>query len=384
MKNYSIMLKPASSLCDLRCRYCFYADVAARRSVRSFGMMQDSVLRRIMENIARSVAPGDHITLMFQGGEPMLAGLDFFRTLTEIADSWPSGISVSYALQTNAMHLDEAWCLFLKKHEFLVGVSHDLLAAQHNAARVDASGAPTMQRVERSISLLRKHDIAFNVLCTLTNPLARHPQQVWKRIVQLNLPYVQFTPCLGFLEQTEKSPWAITPERFASFYNGLFRLWLADLRAGRCRSIKLFDDVLGALAFGISGACGMGGRCHPQLVVEADGTVYPCDFYCLDEYALGSLAEMTISQLLQQPAVTRFLSRSQTLPMRCSGCRWKEFCGGGCERMRRGVCCTADDTFCGYESFLEENQNELLALARSMQDNRSWIHGISPFRQDRA
>ena len=135
MKNYSIMLKPASSLCDLRCRYCFYADVAARRSVRSFGMMQDSVLRRIMENIARSVAPGDHITLMFQGGEPMLAGLDFFRTLTEIADSWPSGISVSYALQTNAMHLDEAWCLFLKKHEFLVGVSHDLLAAQHNAAR---------------------------------------------------------------------------------------------------------------------------------------------------------------------------------------------------------------------------------------------------------
>ena len=188
MKNYSIMLKPASSLCDLRCRYCFYADVAARRSVRSFGMMQDSVLRQIMENIARSVAPGDHITLMFQGGEPMLAGLDFFRTL-----------------QTNAMHLDEAWCLFLKKHEFLVGVSHDLLAAQHNAARVDASGAPTMQRVERSISLLRKHDIAFNVLCTLTNPLARHPQQVWKRIVQLNLPYVQFTPCLGFLEQTEKA-----------------------------------------------------------------------------------------------------------------------------------------------------------------------------------
>ena len=222
------MLKPASSLCDLRCRYCFYADVAARRSIRSFGMMQDSVLRRIMENIARSVAPGDHITLMFQGGEPMLAGLDFFRTLTEIADSWPSGISVSYALQTNAMHLDEAWCLFLKKHEFLVGVSHDLLAAQHNAARVDASGAPTMQRVERSISLLRKHDIAFNVLCTLTNPLARHPQQVWKRIVQLNLPYVQFTPCLGFLEQTEKSPWAITPERFCELLQ-----WALSALAGR-------------------------------------------------------------------------------------------------------------------------------------------------------
>lgn len=222
MKNYSIMLKPASSLCDLRCRYCFYADVAARRSVRSFGMMQDSVLRRIMENIARSVAPGDHITLMFQGGEPMLAGLDFFRTLTEIADSWPSGISVSYALQTNAMHLDEAWCLFLKKHEFLVGVSHDLLAAQHNAARVDASGAPTIQRVERSISLLRKHDIAFNVLCTLTNPLARHPQQVWKRIVQLNLPYVQFTPCLGFLEQTEKSPWAIRRSVLRAFTMGSF------------------------------------------------------------------------------------------------------------------------------------------------------------------
>lgn len=118
---------------------------------------------------------------------------------------------------------------FLKKHEFLVGVSHDLLAAQHNRRTGGTPpGAPTMQRVERSISLLRKHDIAFNVLCTLTNPLARHPQQVWKRIVQLNLPYVQFTPCLGFLEQTEKSPWAITPGAFCELLQ-----WALSALAGR-------------------------------------------------------------------------------------------------------------------------------------------------------
>lgn len=374
MKNYSIMLKPASSLCDLRCKYCFYADVSNLRCVRSFGVMRDETALELIRNIERSLAPGDQVTLAFQGGEPTLAGLGLLHTIVEAAGRWDRGIRVHYALQTNAMHLDEEWCRFLKEHDFLVGVSHDLLPEQHNAVRVDAAGAPTMKRVEQSIALLRKHDVAFNVLCTLTNQIARHPQQVWKRILQLDLQYVQFTPCLDELDHPGESVYAITPKRFASFYNTLFRLWLAEYQAGRYRSVKLFDDVISALAFGIPGTCGMGGRCQPQLVVEADGTVYPCDFYCLDPYALGDLTKQTIPELFSSPALTAFLDRPRApRPAHCAECAFAGFCGGGCERMQREVCCSGNGTFCGYEDFLTQNIAELQRIAQAERQMRQGL-----------
>lgn len=147
-------------------------------------------------------------------------------------------------------------------------------------------------RVETAIANLQKAGVSFNVLCTLTNPVARHPRQVWKRLAELGIEYVQFTPCLAPLEG--ESLYTLTPRRFAAFYNGLFPLWLADYRAGRYRSVKLFDDVLNRLAYGTSGTCGMGGQCSPQIVVEADGSVYPCDFYCLEAYAPGQLCQSTL------------------------------------------------------------------------------------------
>ena len=367
MKDYSIMIKPASSLCDLRCKYCFYADVSALRSVRSFGIMQPEVTRKMLQNIERSLAPGDHVTLAFQGGEPTLAGLDYFRAFAQIVDGWDRGIQVHYALQTNAIHLDEDWCRFLKERDFLVGVSYDLLPDCHDAVRVDAAGKPTARRVEQAIALLRRCGVEFNVLCTLTNQIARHPQQVWKRILQLDLPYVQFTPCLDELDRPGQSVYAITPKRFAGFYNVLFRSWLAEYQAGRYRSVKLFDDVVSDMAFGIRSSCGTGGKCTPQLVVEANGSVYPCDFYCLDRYALGSFTEKTIPELLSSPAVTAFLTRETQKPKLCASCELAAFCGGGCERMRREICCSADADFCGYRDFLTQN---LPALQQIVQAER--------------
>ena len=365
MKNYTVMIKPASSLCDLRCKYCFYADVSAQRSVRSFGVMQPEVMRKMLQNIERSLAPGDCLTLAFQGGEPTLAGLDYFRSLAALVDSWERGIQVHYALQTNALRLDEDWCRFLKERDFLVGVSYDLLPDCHDTVRVDAAGKPTARRVEQAILLLRRYGVEFNVLCTLTNQIARHPQQVWKRILQLDLPYVQFTPCLDELDCPGQSVYAITPKRFAGFYNTLFRSWLTEYCAGRYRSVKFFDDIVNYIAFGIRSACGMGGQCMPQLIVEADGTVYPCDFYCLDRYAFGNITEQTIPELLTAPAVMAFLKRETQKPALCASCPLATFCGGGCERMRREICCSADADYCGYRDFLRQNLPTLQQLAQA-------------------
>ncbi len=355
------MIKPASAGCDLRCRYCFYWDEAAQRETASFGKMRPETLRDCLENVRKSAQPGDTVTLAFQGGEPTLAGLDFFRSVTGLAGQWPKNIRLQYTLQTNGLHLDEEWCAFLKKHNFLVGISYDLLPEYHDAARVDIAGKGTARRVEAAIANLQKAGVSFNVLCTLTNPVARHPRQVWKRLAELGIEYVQFTPCLAPLEG--ESLYTLTPRRFAAFYNGLFPLWLADYRAGRYRSVKLFDDVLNRLAYGTSGTCGMGGQCSPQIVVEADGSVYPCDFYCLEAYTLGNLRQSTLPELLGSEKMAEFLRRPTEMPGLCENCRWKAFCGGGCPRMRREVCCAPGEGFCGYRNFLDTNADALLSLA---------------------
>ncbi len=362
MKQVSIMLKPASARCNLRCKYCFYTDVAQHRTTPSFGMMKPETMGAILANVAAELQPGDKVHFVFQGGEPTLAGLDFYRTFVAIAGQWQD-VQVTYALQTNGLLLDEDWCKFLKEHNFLVGVSLDLLRDCHDDIRVDREGHGTWNRVVRAIELLGRCGVEHNVLCTLTNAVARHPRQVWQQLNKLDVRFVQFTPCLGELEG-EKSLFALTPKRFADFYATLFEQWREELRQGRWRSVKFFDDVVNLLVLGRPTGCGMDGVCRPQLVVEADGSAYPCDFYCTDEYRLGNLTEQTVSQLLSGPAVGAFVNRVQEKSAVCELCPYDAFCGGNCPRMRREICCGVGETYCGYRDFLDRCGEGLAELAR--------------------
>ena len=361
MKQVSIMLKPASSLCNLRCKYCFYADVAHNRAVESFGRMKPETMGAILANVAAELQPGDKVHFVFQGGEPTLAGLEFYRTFVAIANQWQD-VQATYALQTNGTLLDEDWCTFLKEHNFLVGVSLDLLRDCHDEVRQDGQGHGTWKQVTRAIELLDKCGVEYNVLCTLTNAVARHPRQVWQQLQKRNVRFVQFTPCLGEMDG-EKSPYALTPKRFADFYVTLFDLWREEIRQGKWRSVKFFDDVVNLLVLGRPTGCGMDGVCRPQLVVEADGSAYPCDFYCTDEYRLGSLTEQTVSQLLSAPGVREFVDRPQGRAAFCEACPYDTFCAGNCPRMRREMC-YADTTYCGYRDFLDRCGEGLAELAR--------------------
>lgn len=373
MKQLSVMIKPASALCNLRCKYCFYADIADLREVRSFGIMKPETTEVILANIQKSLRAGDSITIAFQGGEPTIAGLDYFRHFTSIVDTW-TGIDVHYALQTNATLLNDEWCDFLKKYDFLLGVSWDVLPDCHDAARVDAAGEGTSKRVLDAIYLLNEHIVEYNVLCTLTNFVARHPNQVWKQIVKHDIRYVQFTPCLDDLESTGESAYALTPKRFASFYNQIFDLWYADFRAGKYRSVKLFDDIVNLLAFGIPSACGINGHCSPQIVVESNGNVYSCDFYCVDEYLLGNLSEQPLKEIYESPKNRAFASRPHQHPKLCATCEFSRFCGGYCKRMQKQVCCSPEDNFCGYQNFLRTHANEFEQIA--LQERRFRQGGI--------
>lgn len=371
MKTIHLMLKPASSLCNMRCSYCFYRDVAAARNISSYGMMTHATADAIVQTIASESEPGDHIHFAFQGGEPTLAGLSFFRHFVSRV-SLLQGVRVSFALQTNGMLLDEEWCSFLKQHRFLVGLSLDLIPEVHNVTRIDVQGQGTYRRVTESMALLKKHGIDFNILCTLTATVAQCPRQVWQQLTAMDIEYVQFTPCLGPRDSSTPSPYALTPQLFADFYIQLFSLWYEDFLQGKRRSVKLFDDIVNQLVLGRPTGCGMAGRCQPQLVVEADGSVYPCDFYCLDSYQLGNLTRQSISQLLRSPALNVFLHRTHRPSALCQECKYRHFCGGNCKRMQREVCCSDNDRFCGYQSLLDYCGNTFSHLSQLIR--QSYFH----------
>lgn len=363
MKHFIIMLKPVSALCNLRCKYCFYFDLATMRENPSFGRMQIQTVEKMLGHMDASLQEGDHVTFSFQGGEPTLAGLDFFIKFTQMVSRWYPSIRVSYTLQTNAVLLDDSWACFFSENHFLIGISLDILQNVHDDCRIDEHGRGTFKRVVSAMKLLDKYRVEYNVLCTLTDQLARHPQQVWRQICRLNVRYVQFTPCLGPLEEKGKNAYALTPERFASFYITLFSLWFADFQKGKYRSIKFFDDVIHLMAWGIPAACGINGACQPQIVVEADGSMYPCDFYCLDQYKIGNITENELSQLLMNDKHMAFLNRHRTEQAVCQNCAYQQFCGGNCRRMKNTICSKKDENFCGYRSFLKHCEKDLLRIA---------------------
>lgn len=362
MKTLNVMLKPASSLCNMRCLYCFYADEAASRAVPSYGMMREDVADTIIDRVSEALSDGDAVQYIFQGGEPTLRGLAFFERFAERATA-REGLRVSFSLQTNGLLLDDAWCDFLLKYCVLVGVSLDLLPECHDKARPDAKGEGTYVRVCNAIALLKRRGVPFNVLCTLTDEVAAHPKQVWQRLIRLDVEYVQFTPCLGNAECASFG--RLTPELFADFYIRLFDFWYEDYRRGRARSVKLFDDVVNLLVLGSPTACGMDGKCRPQLVFEADGSAYPCDFYCTDEYRLGHIAD-GISAIVTGAAWRAFASRERDVPSLCGNCRYRRICGGGCPKMQSEVYVCANEAICGYAKFLDACGEKLYALANEV------------------
>lgn len=366
MKILNVMIKPASSLCNMRCKYCFYADVSDNRTIKSCGIIKDEIKDAILKRTEEELENGDHVQFVFQGGEPTLVGLSFFKDFTDSVNNWKKDIKVSYALQTNGMLLDDEWCKFLKENSFLVGVSFDMLPDFHDEVRKDVAGNKTYKRILSSIHLLDKYAVEYNVLCTLTNAIARFPQKVWNSLVQLKVKYVQFTPCLDELSEEKSLSYALAPKRFASFYTEIFRLWYDEYKKNNYISIKLFDDILNLMVLGTPTSCGMNGMCQPQLVIEADGSVYPCDFYCFDEYKLGNIKASSIRDLLVGIKVNAFVNRRHNQPELCKGCPYLSFCGGNCKRMQKQICCAQADNYCGYRDFLDNCGMEFSKIAREI------------------
>lgn len=358
MKYLTLLIKPASSKCQLRCKYCFYFDEAASRSIKDFGIMnaevQEKLIAKTMDHFQEPVT----ITYMFQGGEPTLAGIQWYESfLAKVKKHQKSYHVIHYAIQTNGILLDASWAELLAKNHFLVGISIDGDIKDHNRYRQDANGMPAFTKVIANYHLLKKMNVEVNVLSVLSESLAQHPDRYYRFLQHEDIMWVQLIPCLAPLHET--SAYALTPESYASFFCRLFNLWMDEVQNGKIRSISLFDDILAVLQGQMPSQCGRLGYCQAQYVVEADGSVYPCDFYVLDQWKCGSFADNTLAEIAESQLRRVFESRSIPTEKLCQQCKWLHKCHGGCIRQRHTI---MNESFCGHQVLLNHIEQKLLTL----------------------
>ena len=225
LPGLTLLVKPASSLCGMRCAYCFYADEAAHRLRPSIGLMTEETAARLIDAAFAAVRPGGPVSFAFQGGEPTLAGPDFFRRFCEMADAANAGRHpLSYSIQTNGLLIDEAWADLLRERGFLVGVSVDGPEALHNECRRDARGAGTWERAVRAVKLLRQRGAEVNLLCVVHARTAGQPKKVYRALRDMGTGWLQFIPCLDPL-QGPPSGYSLKAEDYGRFLCGVFDCW---------------------------------------------------------------------------------------------------------------------------------------------------------------
>lgn len=375
MKHLNFLIKPASSLCNMRCRYCFYADEASLRSQSSAGMMTREGADLLIREAFANLDPQGEITFSFQGGEPTLAGLDFFRHfMGQVEALCPRGVRVHYALQTNGLLLDADWADFLARHQVLVGISLDGTKDIHDGARLDASGKGTWNRVTAALHLLQQRGVQVNLLCVVGRAAARSPQKIYRNLKKLGVRHLQFIACLDPMQDERGGqPWSLTPQAYGRFLCELFDVYYQDWKDGDYTSIRLFDDYV-HLAMGLpSGTCATSGSCGAYYVIEGDGSVYPCDFYALDEWKMGVIGQTPLAELAGCERARTFLQQGELKPDDCASCPWYRLCFGGCKRdwVRNGTrlenyLCPAFRTFFAYAvpRLSEMARAELQAMQR--------------------
>lgn len=365
MKSVNVLIKPASGSCNMRCRYCFYSDELNKRQAGARGMMSMETAFNIIHKTLDH-ANGD-CTFAFQGGEPTLRGLDFFRTfVAETRRYAPGRRNIHFAIQTNGLLIDEEWTAFLKENNFLVGLSMDGGSEIHNLNRPDAAGKGTHSRVMRAARLLEKGGVPFNILTVVTSRAARSIESIYNFYKKNGLLYQQYIACLDpIYEQRGENGYSLTPEVYGDFLIRLFELWLRDREKGEFLYIHYFESLAGQLLGHPPVSCGLMGVCSEQSVIEADGSVYPCDFYALDEYCLGNINSDSMEQM--DGARLPFLRSSLGGLEKCRGCRYGFICHGGCRRDRQGPDGLGTNAYC--ESYMRFFDYALPKLVQLLHEN---------------
>ncbi|MCH5320428.1 MAG: radical SAM protein [Eubacterium sp.] len=352
--SISVMLKPASSNCNLKCEYCFYHSLSAERQDFSKGMMSIDTAKRVIDS-ALDFAKGTDVYFTFQGGEPLLCDISFYKEFVSyIKESNTQNSPVHLCLQTNGTLITEEYAEFFKKNNFLIGVSLDG-DEEINSYRFYPDGSNSFNDVMRGIDLLKKHGVTFNILSVLTKKTAQNFRKAYRFFKGNDLRFLQFIPCLRPLKSDFDEELYMNSDDYAEFLTRGFNIYFNDYMRGEYVSVRSFDNYISLASGGNAEQCGMNGVCSTQFVVEGDGSVYPCDFYCTDEWYLGNINVSSFDELYHGERAVEFLKESFKLPDECKNCSFFYVCrGGGCKRNRQ------DKDYCNaYKKFFASSEYKM-------------------------
>ena len=337
MPSLSLMIKPASSLCNLSCEYCFYRDVSEHREHLGFGTMSLETAEILIKK-ALAFADGHPVAFAFQGGEPTLCGLPFFEHFTKTVKQYNRKNSpVFYSIQTNGAQITDEWAQFFADHQFLVGLSLDG-DLEGNKFRKKPSGQNSFYQILNAAEILRRHGAEFNILTVLTGYCAENGERIYRYFRAKGFRYLQFIPCLRPFDSKEESELYMTPEQYADFLIKVFNLYVKDYVRGQYISVRQFDNWVRLFLGQQTEQCGILGHCSHQFVSESNGNIYPCDFYCTDEYLLGNILETDFRTMANSKTATDFIKESLPVPDRCKQCKVYPLCrAGGCKRTQQSA-----------------------------------------------
>ena len=368
MRNFSLLVKPASFSCNLRCNYCFYLE--KEKLFKGKNMMTDKVLERMISSFLAVDMPAHSIG--WQGGEPTMMGLDFFKQVVHYQQKYGhSGISVSNGLQTNGTMLDDEWCKHLTKYNFLVGLSIDGPKEIHDQHRWTAKGTGSHDMVMKGLAALKRNHTEFNVLTLVSNSNIKHPLLVYNYLKDLGVKFHQYIECVEFLPNGELAPFAVHPEEWGEFLCTIFDEWYEKDRYEI--SVRFFDSVLARMVDNMANACLFAEDCRQYLVVEHDGGIYPCDFFVLPEWKLGNIMDSDWEFFLEHPLYEKFGIRKSQWNEKCDTCPYVKYCLGCCQknRLNHGKNPRDLSALCaGWEMFYQHTLPRFKSLANHIRKER--------------
>jgi uncharacterized protein len=347
--DFHILTKPIGPICNLDCKYCFYLEKEVLYPDVSKWAMREDVLESYIRQYIEAQA-GSEVHFAWQGGEPTLLGVEYFRRAVELQKKFANGKTITNAFQTNGVLLNDEWADLFHENSFLVGVSIDGPRELHDTYRVDKGGRPTFDRVLRGIEVLKRRHVDFNTLTTVHRGNAGKPLEVYRFLKECGSGYMQFIPVVeriashstrdglvlvsaGFADRAMVAPWSVDARQFGTFLCTIFDEWVRK-DVGRY-FVQLFDISLQMWLGMEPSLCIFRKRCGAALAIEHCGDVYSCDHFVYPENRLGNIMETPLESLVLSEEQRRFGEAKETsLPKYCRDCDVRFACNGECPKHR--------------------------------------------------
>ncbi|MCP4109987.1 MAG: anaerobic sulfatase maturase [Desulfobacteraceae bacterium] len=369
LKRMSVLIKPVGSFCNLQCAYCFYLEKhGLYDGLPSMHRMTDDTAEKLIKDMFDC---SDAPSFIWHGGEPTLAGLDFFAKVVAVQRYYAKGRPYFNAIQTNALPLNEDWARFLKNEHFLVGLSLDGPEHIHDRFRKDTQRNGTFHRVFEKAGMLLKQGVSVNILATVNNYSVKYPGEIYRFFVKNGFVFMQFMPVVERDPQNPETaaPYSVDTRDYGIFLKQLFNLWIKDFNFKRMKqktSVRFFDNLIQAYAGITPDHCVFHKKCGNYMVVEHNGDLFSCDYLVSEDTCIGNLHEISLAKAFRSEAHASFGKQKANLKPECRQCQWLHLCYGGCIKDRiRDPADNGQNHFCqSYQFFFKQADKQLKKFAR--------------------